>query len=395
MPRLNLTQCLCLIIPLMLGARFAFADDVAVEKSPLFTAGEQGYATFRIPGLVITSRGTLLAYCEARRSAKGDWVPIDIMMRRSVDGGKSWSPAKVIAQPPADAKLEPGAAGITLNNPLAIADSNSRAIHFLYCVNYARCFIMHSDDDGATFSSPVEITATFEKFRPEYNWNVLATGPGHGITLRSGRLLVPIWLSTGGHTHRPSAVATVYSDDSGKTWQRGQIIVTHTPTTPNPSESAVAEMADGRVMISIRNESFRYRRLVAFSADGATNWSEPKFDDALVEPICEGSLTTVPHDAETILFANPANPEAQQGSNVLGAAKGKQRINLTVKLSRDMGTTWRASKVIDSGIAGYCDLAADPGGTVYCLYERGGAQGNQFDTQSLTLARFDVSWISR
>ena len=370
-------------------------DDIAVDKSPVFTAGEQGYATFRIPGLVITTKGTLLAYCEARRSAKGDWVPIDIMMRRSTDGGKSWSPARIIAQAPADAKLEPGAAGITLNNPLAIVDPESHAIHFLYCVNYARCFIMRSDDDGETFSAPVEITSTFDKFRPEYNWNVIATGPGHGIRLRSGRLLLPIWLSTGGHSHRPSSVATIYSDDAGKTWQRGQIIANNTPQTPNPSESAVAELADGRVMISIRNESFRYRRLVAFSADGASNWTEPKFDDALIEPICQGSLTTVPRDEQTILFANPANPEAQEGSDKPGAAKGKRRVDLTVRLSRDMAASWRASKVIDSGIAGYCDLAADPGGTVYCLYERGGAQGNQFDTQSLTLARFDLSWISR
>ncbi len=72
-----------------------------------------------------------------------------------------------------------------------------------------RCFYIRSDDDGLTFTKPVEITATFDQFRPEYDWKVLATGPAHGIQLKSGRLLVPVWLSpgTGGHAHRPCVTA--------------------------------------------------------------------------------------------------------------------------------------------------------------------------------------------
>ena len=150
---------------------------------------------------------------------------------------------------------------------------------------------MRSDDDGETFTEPVEITPAFERFRPEYAWRVLATGPGHGIQLSGGRLLVPVWLSTGtgGHAHRPSAVSVIYSDDHGKTWKRGDIVVAH-PNPVNPSETAAVELADGRVMLNIRHESEPHLRGVSVSRDGVTGWSPMRFDEALPEPVCFGSL---------------------------------------------------------------------------------------------------------
>jgi sialidase-1 len=83
-----------------------------------------------------------------------------------------------------------------------------REVHLIYCINYARAYYRFSRDSGLTFSPPVGITAAFETLRPQYDWEVIATGPGHGIRLRSGRLLVPIWLSTGGRSHRPSVTAS-------------------------------------------------------------------------------------------------------------------------------------------------------------------------------------------
>src|SRR5262249_27324732 len=159
--------------------------------------------------------------------------------------------------------------------------------HFLYCLEYERCFYLRSEDDGQKFSPAVEITSAFEQFRAEYDWKVLATGPGHGVQLRSGRLVVPIWLSlgTGGHAHRPSAVSTIYSDDSGQSWQRGAIVASHDRPLVNPSESTIAELADGRVMLNIRSESPEHRRATAISPNGATDWSVAKFDEQLVEPI--------------------------------------------------------------------------------------------------------------
>ena len=174
-------------------------------KMDLFVAGEDGYATYRIPGIVVTQRGTILAYCAARKDGIGDWADIDIALRRSLDGGRSWLPRQIL--------VDAGTA--TADNPTAIVDRKTGAVHFLYQVNYARCFYMRSDDDGQTFTPAVDITSVFEQFRREYDWNVIAPGPGHGIQLENGRLLVPVWLSTGGRSHRPSCMSVIYSVDHG------------------------------------------------------------------------------------------------------------------------------------------------------------------------------------
>jgi sialidase-1 len=389
----------------------------ALEKRDLFRAGEGGYATYRIPGLATTSRGVLLAYCEARKDARGDWGDIDIVLRRSRDGGRTWSEPRTIAdvkepaRNPAAAQqklLRPGAEAAA-NNPVAIADGIRHQVHFLYCVDYARCFYMRSYDDGASFGPPREITSTFEAFRREYDWKVLATGPGHGIQLRSGRLLVPIWLSTGEgmHGHRPSCVSTIYSDDHGATWQRGEIAVNHgvayaTPRSSpnsarrlvNPGESVAVELTDGRVMMNIRSESPERRRAVVVGRDGAAGWSTPIFDPQLYEPICMAAIVRVTAQPAArrnrILFANPDSRHVpKQKDNWRGS-----RENMSVKLSYDEGKSWSVSKVLDPGIAGYPDLALGPDGSLFCLYERGGVAGEQMTTASLTLARFNLAWLT-
>jgi sialidase-1 len=364
----------------------------------LFESGAGGYALYRIPGIVATKQGTLLAYAEARKSARGDWGPIDIVLRRSADGGKTWSPFRVIAGVDGPKRKNPVALAqglaapdeVTYNNPVAIADEKTGAVHFLFCLEYMRAFYMRSDDDGRTFSKPAEITAAFDAFQPEYPWKVLAIGPGHGIQLRSGRLLAPVWLSTGtgGHAHRPSITATIYSDDSGRSWRRGEIAVPDTPEFINPNETAAAELSDGRVMLNVRSESKAHRRIVAVSADGATNWSKPRFDDRLVEPICFGTLLRA--GGRNLLFANPDTLEKTNGPEEAG--KNRDRKNLTVQYSPDDGTTWTAKRVIDPGPSGYSGLARGRDGTIYLLYEQG---GNGFRTGSLQLVSFPLSWVAK
>ena len=373
----------------------AVAGESPLEKTDLFEANTGGYAHYRIPGLVVTKQGTLLAYCEARKSTSGDWGTTDILLRRSTDGGRSWGPHRKIVTPPTNVKKNPVALAqklarpdeVTMNNPVAVVDHLTGAVHFLYCVEYARCFDLRSDDDGQTFSEPVEITSTFEGFRPGYDWKVLATGPGHGIPLSNGRLLVPVWLSTGtgGHGHRPSAVSVIYSDDHGKTWQRGDIVVVH-PQPVNPSETAAVELSDGRVMLNIRHESAPHLRGISVSRDGATGWSAMRFDPALPEPVCFGSLVRMSKrtdgSKDRLLFVNPHNPS------------GRERRNLTVKLSEDDGQTWPVSRAIESGTSGYADLAVGTDGTIFCFYERGTAGGGDYNPRSLCLARFDVRWLT-
>jgi sialidase-1 len=381
---LALGGCLCL-----LWAGRALAAEPFFERTDLFEPGRGGYLLYRIPGIVVTAKGTLLAYCEGRRSDKSDWGATDILFRRSTDSGKTWSAAAQlptvegpVAKNPAAVKQKLGKEGeILYNNPVAIADQ-SGAVHFLFCVEYNRCFYTRSDDDGRTFAKPKEITTAFDSFRPEYAWQVLATGPGHGIQLKSGRLLVPVWLSlgTGGHAHRPSAVSTIVSDDGGATWQRGAIVCMH-PHFSNPSESAAVQLTDGRVMLSIRHEGEPHLRAVAVSDNGQTGWSPPRFHRDLPEPVCQGSLvrlTEPPDDPRSrLLFVNPHNPT------------GKVRKNLTVKLSYDEGETWTESKPIETGAASYSDLAVGPAGVTYCFLERGVGKD-----RTLSLAKFNLEWLT-
>ena len=387
------------------------AAEPLLEKSDLFTSGKDDYVLYRIPGIVCTAKGTLLAYCEARKSDQGDWRTIDIMLRRSTDGGKTWSPQQKIADVPGPKIKNPVAlaqkladpSDVTYNNPVAIVDQQASTggksvVHFLFCLEYMRCFYMRSDDDGQTFSKPVEITATFDKFRPEYDWKVLATGPAHGIQLKTGRLVVPVWLSlgTGGHAHRPSETSVIYSDDHGQSWQRGEIAAPDTAEWVIPNETVVAELSDGRVMLNIRTESKVNRRLVTTSPDGATGWSKPAFDDALLEPICMASLVRVSTAASggknRLLFANPHNLSRADGKEEAG--KSRDRKNLTLKLSYDDGRTWAISKALEPGYSAYSDLTVLPDGTICCFYERGVAGSPRNRYGALCLARFNLEWLT-
>ena len=403
MSKTILAIALALLIP-----SFAAAAPL-LEEINLFEAGKDDYALYRIPGIVVTAKGSVLAYCEARRTGKSDWDTIDILLRRSTDGGKTWGPRQKIADVPGPKVKNPVALAqkladptdVTYNNAVAFADRNG-AVHFLFCLEYSRCFYIRSNDDGLTFSTPVEVTSAFEKLRSEYDWKVIATGPAHGIQLKTGRLVVPIWLSTGtgGHAHRPSVTSTVYSDDHGKTWHCGDVAVPNTPDWINPNETVIVELADGRVMLNVRSESLAHRRLITTSPDGAKGWSKPRFDDALLEPICMGSiarLTSQPASAKNrIVFVNPHNLARADGKAADG--KSRDRKNVSVKLSYDEGQTWPVDKVLEAGYSAYSDITVLPDGTMLCLYERGhdtdAANKKPTSYAYLTLARFNVEWLT-
>jgi sialidase-1 len=284
---------------------------------------------------------------------------------------------------------------MTYNNPVLVPDRDGK-VHALFCLEYMRCFSMRSDDDGVTWSTPREITSTFEEFRPAYDWKVLATGPNHGIQLSSGRLIAPIWLSTGtgGNAHRPSVTATIYSDDQGQTWQAGEIAMPCTDEWINPNEAVAIELADGRVMLNARNESLPNRRLVSFSKDGATGWSTPKFDGALYEPICMAGLVRLSRqpgsDKNRILFCNPDNLTVATGKETPG--RNRDRKNVSIKLSYDEGQTWPVSKSVEPGWSAYSDIAVSRHGTILCFYGRGSKP--DFAGDRLTLARCNLPWLT-
>lgn len=372
------------------------ASDEDIQVVNVFEAETGGYAHYRVPAIAVSPAGTVMVMVEARVSTSGDWGHQDILMRRSTDQGKTWDEPRKIVQldgPPAEneAALAQGLAepGVTTyNNIVPIVDSEEDVMHFLFCSAYKRAYYMRTADDGDTFTEPVDITGTFEEFRADYDWKVIATGPGHGIRHSSGRLIVPVWLSDGtaGHAHRPSVVATIYSDDAGATWNRGEIVVRH-PELKNPSETLAAELSDGRVILNIRNESPEHRRAVAVGPDGAGGWSEVRFDEALIEPICMGSLLRV---GDSLLFANPDSTEPRSPENPLGNWK---RQNLSVRLSEDDGDTWSHKRVIEQGVSGYSDLGVDSDRTIYCVYENGTPTDRGTHVKYVSVARFQEGWI--
>ena len=371
------------------------------REQVLFKAGTNDYYTYRIPSIVSSPEGALLAFCAARKGGGGDWDPIDIVMRRSTDGGKTWGPMKQIAN---HEKL-------LCDNAVPVSDYITGEVHLLYQVDYARCYYKKSSDDGVTWSEPVEITETINEFKSVYPWVVLAPGPGHGIQLKNGRLVVPFWLSDGGgkefgpnhRGHRPSIVVSVFSDDHGKTWKAGDVAVPDNDTTVIPNETSCVQLADGRVLFNSRNESINYRRLFTFSSNGATDWSKPCFADAFFEPICFGSMcrySMQPFQSKNrILFCNPDSrhdPWIAKRPSTPRSARNRHRTNLTIRMSYDEGNTWPVSKVIDPGIAGYSDIAVSPDGLIHVFYEGGSIEGTKshFKNAQMSVVSFDLNWLT-
>ena len=295
------------------------------RRSISLKPGQEGYKLYRIPGIVVTKQGTVLAYCEARKSDRGDWGPIDVLMRRSTDGGKTWLPRQKIVHVEGDLPINPVAAAQnldkpgdnTVNNPVAIVDHETGAVHFLYCLEYMRCFYMRSDDDGVTWTEPVEITKTFDAFRSEYDWKVLATGPAHGIQLTTGRskddwsCRSGLSLGTGGHAHRPSVTATIYSDD------HGQDVAARRHRRAGYAGVRLSERDRRRAACRRARDAELAQRIEAASAVGHDQSGRrhelvaAAIRRALLEPICMAGIVRVrePQGDQpgVIAFSNPHN----------------------------------------------------------------------------------------
>ncbi|MGI6164968.1 MAG: sialidase family protein [Limnochordia bacterium] len=321
-------------------------------KKDLFVGGQDGYHTYRIPAIVATENGTLLAFCEGRRNESGDAGAIDLLLRRSVDGGQNWSRFQVVVD----------GCGDTAGNPAPVVDKTTGTVWLLFCKNDAEggeplilqgkaprtIWVTRSLDDGISWDKPKEITDSVKD--PEWTW--YATGPCHGIRLSCGRLIVPCDHVLGANPEQnPNRYYShiIYSDDHGQTWNTGGTV------GPGTNESTVAEPADGRLYLNCRSVD-NYKRAVAFSSDRGESfqglaWSE------LIEPRCQASVVSFGINNEYVFFANPA---------------GTERKDLTIRLSSDGCRTWEKSQVIYQGPAAYSDLCVWPNSEgIGCLFENG------------------------
>ncbi|WP_126246283.1 sialidase family protein [Chitinophaga rhizosphaerae] len=361
------------------SAQRPVAQPPAEETHVVFEPGGL-YASMRIPALAVTKKHTLLAFCEARIGTASDWADMHLALRRSIDEGKTWSPIHVLDS------FKQGPVG----NPVPIVDDRG-TVHLLYQKDYKDAFYISSEDDGRTWSKPRDITPVFGRFKPEYDWKVLAPGPGHGIQLKNGRLLSAVWLAdsrklTPRRSHHPSCMATVYSDDYGKTWERGAIVADSSALISNPNESQPVQLPDGKVLMSIRSPSAVKRRAFSVSANGISDWSEVRFAEELFDPTCMASIVSVTsaNGKNALVFVNPDSKDIEKNP----------RKNLTARASFDNGQTWPVSKVLDPGAAGYSDLATGPGNIIYCLYETN-TKDNKGWNYSLVLKKFYTNWITR
>ncbi len=338
---------------------------------------DETYASTRIPALVVTNSGALLAFCEGRINSSSDWADMNLLMRRSTNGGKTWEPIKILDS----------MKGAPVGNPTPIVDDKG-TIHLLYQKDYAKAYHITSDDDGRTWSAPVDITPVFDQFKKEYDWKVLAPGPGHGIQLQNGRLLSAVWLAdsdklTPRRNHHPSCVATIYSDDHGATWQRGEIVADNSAHIKDPNESMPVQLKDGTVLLCIRNMQSDLLRAFSYSKDGIGNWTAPVYKEELFDPICMASIIALTKKGKSILlFSNPDSKNIEKNP----------RENLTIKASLDNGNSWSKKTIINPGASGYSDLAVDNKGNVYCLYETNTQQNKGF-TYSLVIKKIDTDWI--
>lgn len=363
----------------------AFSIHAQTTYSIVYTSGQEGHKTYRIPAVIKNKQGHLLAFAEGRVNGSGDFGDINIVLKISRDQGRTWSLLSTLVD---YQDLQAG-------NPTPILDTTDprfpkgRIFLFYNTGNnheneiregkgLREVWYITSTDGGLTWSSAVNITSQVHRpNQPSRNsaytfkedWRHYANGPGHGMQFtqgpHAGRMLIAANHSEGPRGERGSdyRAHTFYTDDHGDTFHLGASIA-----IPGSNESSAAEISGGKLLMNIRNQRGDIRqRIIGLSEDGSATWKETYFDPQLPDPICQGSILTI---------AQKKGPFTLAFSN---AADTKNRDNLTIRISQDDGRTWPISLLIDNGAAAgespkdftaYSDLVLLDSKNIGIVYER-------------------------
>lgn len=350
----------------------------AIQVTAVERNGAGGFDAYRVPGIVTASSGDVLI-CYEGRVSQGDRRTL--LMRRSTDGGQSFGPREVLKAPEG---------GELLHNPMMIAGTEGR-VWLLWCQDYTRLFLRESRDDGATFGPVRELTEAVDGFRKHWPVTLWAISPGHGLCMKNGTLVVPLWLSRGENAHLPACFGCLYSRDQGETWLCSEIVPASNGIG-DPTEASVAERRDGTLLATMRHEVPGVRRR-AFCQGGPVRWSEPWLEDALPDPVCSGALLSLGEGR--MAFVNcaygdePALERQRRGEPVRWSLDARQK--LTLRLSVDDGKHWSRGVELERE-AGASDLSlSGDGRTILCFCERGWTDGNCIFNRELVLERVPVS----
>lgn len=372
--RAGLVTAVLLTTPLT-SAATASADPGCTSSVP-YRSGESGYDTYRIPATITTPRGTVLAFAEGRHDGAGDTGDIDVVLRRSLDGGCTWGPVTVVAAGDGD----------TRGNPAPVVDPVTGAVVLVTSYNSGdvteaqimrgevtaeqsrRVFVQRSADDGRHFTAPRDITP---QVKPS-NWRWYATGPGHAVALRrgpyAGRLVVASNHSVApapgsadtGQEPRYYGAHAIYSDDGGRSWRLGFVDDSYDGVS-NANESTAAELPDGTVYFNSRDQlgTSVGNRLDSVSSDGGQSLDrpytvQPSLNDV---PVVEGSVLQLPFTGGPLLFSGPSVPTARQ--------------SMAVWRSVDGGATFTKALTLSQRRAAYSDLVPLGRRAVGILYETG------------------------
>jgi sialidase-1 len=343
-----------------------------LKKTTVWTEKENNMFAHFVYGLTVTDKGTILAFAEARIDKSADDGAHHIVMKRSIDQGQSFSAYNVLVE---------SKEGQSWTNPTVVQDRKTKEIFLFYALNdknvSTQVFYKSSTDDGLSWSSAKEVTSSFTE--NAYEWTFHLPGPGHGIQLKNGRLMVQVWHRRSikfAAAERKYGVNCLYSDDHGKTWKAGG----DTPAG-ELNESQIVEQKNGDVLLigrTITGRSGSYQAKV-WSNDKGISWTQQlEYDAALTGKVCDIGLIGYSLKSKVLLVTQPAD--------------AKKRKDLTVRLSKDEGKTWSVSKLLEEGGATYSDLAVLPDKSIVCLYGHG---GTEHMPQKVSLARFNLDWLQQ